>query len=199
MGSYYKQIGPDNLAGMRQVEGQGTWGGSYASEIQAIMIDGYWRPGSININKPEVGQHNRASWAPVPAHRSDVRVQGTGGHYVIIYKESANKEEMFRVAEFLNTNEAMEIIFAESGWLPGKTDFLDTVDPNVYPGLKFYFDSIDEATEWSSPARCPITIFARSQFNELRENHFREQLTAAEAAAEFQKRCTEEFAAAGFS
>ena len=199
MGSFYKQIGPDNMAGMRQVEGQGSWGGSYASEVQAIMIDGYWRPGGININKPEVGQYNRASWAPVPSHRSDVRVQGTGGHYVIIYNDSVNKEEMFRVGEFLNTNEAMDIIFAESGWLPGKVDYLETVDSDRYPGLKFYFDSIDEATEWSSPARCPITIFARSQFNELRENQYRDQISAKEAAAEMQRRCVEEYSAAGFA
>ena len=199
MGAYYKQIGPDNLAGMRQVEGQGTWGGSYASEVQAIMIDGYWRPGGINIVKPEVGQHNRASWAPVPAHRADVRVQGTGGHYVIIYKDSVNKEQMFTVAEFLNTNDAMDAIFANSGWLPGHISYLETVDPSIYSGLEFYFDSVESATEWSSPARCPITIFARSQFNELRENHYRDEMTAAEAAAEFQKRCTEEYAAAGFA
>jgi len=199
MGAYYKQIGPDNMAGMRQVEGQGSWGGSYNSEVQSVMIDGYWRPGGTAINKPEVSEHHRTSWAPVPSHRKDVNPQGTGGHYVIIYNESKYKEEMFRVGEFLNTNEAMDIIFENSGWLPGQIDYLATVDSNRYPGLKFYFDSLDTATEWSSPARCPITSFARSQFNELRENQYRDTMTAAEAAAEFQSRCTAEYAAAGFA
>ena len=198
MGEYYKQIGPDNMAGMRQVEGQGTWGGSYNSEVQSIMIDGYWRPGGTNIAKPEVGQHNRATWAPVPDHRRDVNPQGTGGHYVVIYNDSTYKEEMFRIGEFLNTNEACDIIFDNVGWLPGQTSYLETVESDRYPGLQFYFDSIETATEWSSPARCPITSFARSQFNELREEQYRDNMTAAEAAAEFQSRCTEEYAAAGF-
>lgn len=199
MGAYYKQIGPDNMAGMRQVEGQGMWGGSYNSEVQSVMIDGYWRPGGTNIQKPEVGQHNRATWAPVPDHRKDVNPQGTGGHYIIIYKDSTHKEEMFRIGEFLNTQEALDIIFDNVGWLPGQTEYLATTDSNRYPGLQFYFDSIETATEWSSPARCPITAFARAQFNELRENQYRGDITASEAAAEFQKRCDEEYVAAGFA
>lgn len=199
MGAYYEHIGPDNLAGMRQVEGQGTWGGSYNSEVQSLMIDGYWRPGGTNIQMPEVGQHNRATWAPVPEHRRDVNPQGTGGHYVIIYKDSTYKEEMFRIGEFLNTPEACDIIFDNVGWLPGQIPYLETAESDRYPGLQFYFDSVETATEWSSPARCPITSFARSQFNELREDQYRGQRTAAEAASEFQTRCTEEYSAAGFA
>ncbi|MBV7327495.1 substrate-binding domain-containing protein [Chloroflexi bacterium TSY] len=195
MGAFYDVVGPDNMAGMRQVEGQGMWGGSYNSRVQAIMIDGYWRPGGSFISKPDVGQHNRAVWAPVPADRKGVRVQGTGGHYVILYQEAAHTDKMFEVSEFLNTNEACDIIFANAGWLPGLTSYLETVDSETYPGLKFYFDSIEEATEWSSPARCPITEYCRAQWNELRENVYRKDLTGAEAAAEFQTRATTEYEA----
>ncbi len=199
MGAYYQQIGPDNMAGMRQVEGQGMWGGSYNAEVQSIMVDGYWRPGASNIATPEVGQHNRATWAPVPEHRRDVKPQGTGGHYVIIYLDSTYKEEMFRIGEFLNTQEACDIIFDNVGWLPGQIDYLNNTDSGRFPGLQFYFDSIEEATEWSSPARCPITAFCRAQFNELREDQYRGNLSAKEAAAEFQVRSTAEYAASGFA
>jgi hypothetical protein len=57
---------------------------------------------------------------------------------------------------------------------------------------------VDEADEWSSPARCPITNFSRTQFQELREAVYRDQMTGAEAAAEFQKRCDNEYEQAGF-
>src|SRR5690606_29751239 len=180
MGEFIKLVGPDNMAGMRQVEGQGGWGPSFNAGVQAMIIEGYWHPGETQIQKPEVAQYNRATWAPVPDERRGVKVQATGGHYVIIYQEAKRKEEMFKIAEFLNTDTAMNIIFENTGWLPGQPAFVETIDPSAYPGLDFYFRSVDEATEWSTPARCPITQFASQQYQQLREAHFREEMTAAE-------------------
>lgn len=199
MGEFIKLAGPDNMAGMRQVEGQGGWGPSFNAEVQAALIEGYWHPGETQIAVPEVAQYNRATWGPVPDERKGTKVQATGGHYVIIFKEAARTEDIFRVAEFLNTDTAMNIIFNNTGWLPGKTSFIETIDPSTFPGLDFYFQSVNEATEWSSPARCPITQFASQQWAQLREAHFREEMTAAETAAEFQRRCEEEYRNAGFA
>ncbi len=198
MGEFYKIAGPDNLAGMRQIEGQGGWGGSFNAEVQAMIIEGYWHPGETVIQKPEVAEHNRATWAPVPNDRRDVKVQGTGGHYVIFFKDGKNPEGMFRVAEFLNTNVACDLIFTQVGWLPGLKPYLETADPAAYPGLDFYFDSVQDADEWSSPARCPITSFVSNQYGELREKVYRDEMTAADAAAEFQARCEAEWEAQGF-
>jgi ABC-type glycerol-3-phosphate transport system substrate-binding protein len=195
---FYRHVGPDNMAGMRQVEGQGTWGGSFNAEVQAMIIEGYWHPGETMIEVPEVGQYNMCTWAPVPDHRKGVKVQGQGGHYVILFKDGKYPDEMFKIAEFLNTNTACEIIFANVGWLPGLITFLDTVDPETYPGLKFYFDSIETADEWYSPARCPITGYCSQQVWELREAVYRDEMTGAEAAAEFQKRADTEYEQAGF-
>lgn len=198
MGEFYRFVGPDKMAGMRQVEGQGTWGGSYNTEVQAMLIEGYWHPGETVIQKPDVAAKNRATWAPVPDDRKGAKVQGFGGHYVIIFKEAKHQKEMFKVAEFLNTNAACDIIFKEVGWLPGLKPYIATVDTKAYPGLDFYFKSMNEATEWSSPARCPITNYARQQFNELKESVYRDQMTGKEAAAEFQKRCEAEYKQGGF-
>jgi hypothetical protein len=106
---------------------------------------------------------------------------------------------MFKVSEFLNTNQACDIIFNNVGWLPGLIPYLETVDPSAYPGLEFYFNSVDEATEWSSPARCPITAFVATQYGQLREAQYRDEMTAAEAATEFQRRVEEEYKNAGFA
>jgi multiple sugar transport system substrate-binding protein len=199
MGAFVKLIGPDKLAGMRQVPGQGTWGGSYGVGVQAMIIDGYWRPGGTYISHPEVGKVTMSTWAPVPDSRKGVKVQGTGGHYVIIFKNAKHKELMFKIAEFLNTDKACQIEFDTVGFLPALTPFLNKVDPKRYPGLEFFFKSMDEATEWSSPARCPITEFAGQQWVQLREKVFRDQMSAKEAAAEFQKRCETEYKQAGFA
>jgi multiple sugar transport system substrate-binding protein len=198
MGEFIKIAGPDNMAGMRQVEGQGGWGGSFNASVQAMIIEGYWHPGETAIQKPEVAEYNRATWAPVPASRAGAKVQGTGGHYVIFFREAANTAGMFKVAEFLNTPTAMSTIFNNTGWLPGRADFLESVDPAAYPGLDFYFRTVDEATEWSSPARCPITQYVSQQYVQIRESHYRGEITAAEAAAELQNRAVEEYRNAGF-
>jgi ABC-type glycerol-3-phosphate transport system substrate-binding protein len=163
-----------------------------------MIIEGYWHPGETVIQKPEVGKLNRTTWGPVPASRKGVKVQGTGGHYVIFFKDSKNTKEMFKIAEFLNSDKACDIMFKDVGWLPGKKDFIAKADPSAFPGLKFYFDSATQATEWSSPARCPITSFASQQYQELREKVFRNQMKAADAAAEFQKRLEDEWKKQGF-
>jgi ABC-type glycerol-3-phosphate transport system substrate-binding protein len=199
MGEFYKIAGPDNVASMRSTEGQGGWGGSFNSRVQAMIIEGYWHPGETVNQQPDVGELNRATWAPVPESRRGTKVQGTGGHYVVFFKDAPHIAEMFPVSEFLNTATACDIIFENVGWLPALTSYLETVDPAAFPGLKFYFDSVDAADEWSSPARCPITSYASQQYQELREKVFREELTAADAAAEFQSRCENEYAAQGFS
>ena len=199
MGEFYKIAGPDNMQGMRQVQGQGGWGPSFNAEVQAMIIEGYWHPGETYVEKPEVSEVNRATWAPVPASREGVKVQGTGGHYVIMFKDAKNTDTMFKAAEFLNTDVAMNTIFENTGWLPGRPGFIATIDPSTRPGLDFYFNSVDEATEWSSPARCPITQFVSTQYQQLRQEQYRDEMTAAEAAAEFQKRCEEEYKNAGFA
>ena len=198
MGEFYRIAGPDNMAGMRQVEGQGTWGGSFNTEVQAMLIEGYWHPGETQIQKPEVAKYNRATWAPVPESRAGHKVQGYGGHYIGLFKEAPNAEPAFKIAELVNTKGACDIIFNLVGWLPALKPYLATVDPTTYPGLEFYIKSIDEATDWHTPARCPVTGYVQTQYVELREKVYRDEMTGAEAAEEFQKRAEEEYKAAGF-
>jgi hypothetical protein len=199
MGEFYRIIGPDNMAGLRSVEGQGGWGGSYNASVQAMIIEGYWCPLETMIQKPEVGKLNMVSWAPVPAVRKGVKVQGTGGHYVIFFKDAKHTAEMFKVSEFFQTDIANDLLFTDVGWLPALKPYLAKADPSGAPGLKFYFDSVTQATEWSSPARCPLTNFALQQYVELREKVFRDQMKAADAATEFQTRLENEWKAQGLS
>jgi ABC-type glycerol-3-phosphate transport system substrate-binding protein len=198
-GEFYRIAGPDNMAGMRQVEGQGTWGGSFNTEVQAMIIEGYWHPGETTFEKPEVAEYNRATWPPVPDSRRGAKAQGYGGHYILLFKEAPNAELAFKIAELVNTKPACDVIFEQVGWLPALKPYLETVDPATYPGLEFYLKSVDEATDWHTPARCPITGFVQTQYVELREAVYRDQMTGAEAAEEFQKRCEEEYKAAGFA
>ncbi len=199
MGEFYRVAGPDNMGAMRQVEGQGTWGGSFNAEVQAMIIEGYWHPGETMNEKPEVGKYNRATWAPVPENRRGLHVQGNGGEFVVFCKGGKNTEGMWKAAEFLQTKAACDIFYKKLGWLPGLKEYVKNVDPTPYPGLEFYLRSVAEADEHHAPAKCQITEYVNQQFHELRELVYRDTMTAADAAKELQKRSEKEYVAAGFA
>ncbi len=197
LGEFIRIAGPDQFAGMRQVEGNGTWGAAYNAGIQNMIMEGYWHPGETQIQKPEVAQFNRASWAPVPADRKDANIMATGAHFVVIFKDAKNKEGAFKVGEFFNTDTAQDIIFDEVGWIHGRKSWLAKVDKNKYPGLDFYIDAANNVTEWTVGRRCPINQFVITQYTELREQVYRDLMDPQAAADELQKRAEAEWQAQG--
>ncbi|MBN2501367.1 MAG: twin-arginine translocation signal domain-containing protein [Anaerolineales bacterium] len=196
-GNFIRLVGPDKFQGMRQVEGQGTWGAAYNAGVQNMIVEGYWHPGETQIQQPDIAQHNRATWAPVPASRAGSKIMATGAHFVQLFKEAANTAAMFKVSEFLLSPTALDIIFEEVGWLFGKLSYLETVDPNTYPGLDFYLQAPDQVTDWIIGRRCPIHWYVADQYVELREQVFRDLMSPQDAAAELQKRALDEWDAQG--
>ena len=197
---FIKEAGPDQLAGLRQVEGNGGWGASYNTKVQAMIIEGYWHPGETKIQKPEVAVNNMATWAPVPASRAGKKIQMFNAHYVIFPKEGKNTQGMFNLSEFFcGSDVAAAAIWKEVGWLPARASFYDTVKSDEYPGLKFYFDSVKQADETlRRPRRSPIHWFVNTQLGEMRDKIARGQMTPEDAAAEVQKRADTEWKNQGY-
>lgn len=198
MGEFTKLIGPDNLAGLRTVEGQGDWGGSFNAGVQAMIIEGYWHPGETAVEKPEVAPFNKATWVPVPEDRRGTKVQFGGGHMVQIYKDSKNKDQAWPIAEFLQSKSANDIIFNNIGWLPAYKPYFEQADPSKYPGLDFYFKSITEANYWGKDIRCEIQEFIATKFQEAREKVFRGEMSGQEAADWMQDQALTEWKQAGY-
>jgi ABC-type glycerol-3-phosphate transport system substrate-binding protein len=195
---FYQIVGPDKMAEMRKVPGNETWGGSYNAEVQAMIIEGYWHPGETQAQAPEVAQYNLATWVPVPEARRGAKVQGTGGHYVVFFEDAKNTEAGFKFTEFLTTDELCAKIFTELGWLPAYKPYLDKVDSNTYPGLDFYFKSVNDATDMQPAIACPITSFVQTTYDQLSDDVNRGKMTGWQAAKEFQERCQTEYKNAGF-
>jgi multiple sugar transport system substrate-binding protein len=198
MGEFVKLIGPDNLAGMRNVEGQGSWGGSYNAEVQAMIIEGYWHPGETANEKPEVSAVNRATWVPVPEERRGVKLQFGGGHMAQIFKDAKYKDEAWPLAEWFQSTGFNDIIFNNIGWLPAYKPYFEQADPSKYPGLDYYFASINEATEWGPFIRCEIQNFVETKYIEAREKVFRGEMTGAQAASWMQEQSVNEWQQAGY-
>ena len=198
MAEFVKVIGADNLAGMRQVEGQGTWGGSFNAEVQAMIIEGYWHPGETFNQKPDVAEVLRSTWVPVPASRKGTKMQFGGGHMAFIFKDGNYRDEAWPIIEWLQADDFCDIIFEGIGWLPAYKPYFDGADTDKFPGLQFYFDSVNDANYWGPFITCEIQAFVRTKYVELREAVYREIMTGAEAAAQLQQDAENEWKAAGF-
>ncbi len=200
LAEFVKIIGPDNLTGLRSVEGQGTWGGSYNSGVQAMIVEGYWHPGETFHEKPEIAPLNRATWIPVPEGRRGRKVQFGGGHMVFLYKGAKNPAEWaWPVAEFLNTKEHCDAVYNSVGWLPDFKPYVEAVDASPYPGLDFYIKSVREADEWHHPLWCEIETFVSRKYNEYFEKVYRGEMTGADAAAALQQDAEKEWREAGYA
>jgi hypothetical protein len=197
MGEFYRIAGPDQFLGMRQVEGQGAWGAAFNAGVQNMIIEGYWHPGETQIQKPDVAQYNRSTWAPVPAGRAEAKIMATGAHFVMIFKDGKNQEGAFKLGEYLNTPPALDVIFEQVGWIHGVLSWLETVDKNAYPGLAFYIDAPDQVTDFILGRRCPIHPFVQTQYIELREQVYRDLMDPQAAADELQARALAEWEAQG--
>jgi len=192
-------VGVDNLAGMYSVEGHGTWGGAYNAEVQAMIIEGYWHPGETMSEAPEVAQYNRATWLPVPESRRGVKTQGETSHMTLFFAGAKNTEGMFRISELFVSQMGMDAFFNNVGWLPAVKSYIASLDGSKYPGLQFYLDCVDEVTEWWGTPFCPIVDFVDSEYASMYDRVDRGEVTPEEAAAELQKRYTDEYEAAGFA
>ena len=198
MGEFIKVIGPDNLAGLRQVEGQGTWGGAFNAEVQAMIIEGYWHPGETVNEKPEVAPFNRSAWVPVPEARRGAQIQFGGGHMAFLFKDGGNRDEAWGVMEWIQSDYVCNLIFDQIGWLPAYLPYFESADQEKYPGLKFYFDTVREANYWGPNIVCEIQAFVQTQNQQLREQVYRGEISGKEAAAKLQDEAVKEWKAAGF-
>lgn len=190
---FYDVMGPDQIAGLRQAEGMGGWGGAYNAEAQAMIIEGYWHPGETTVQAPEVAKKNRSSWTLVLDGLRGRKIQVAGGHTFAIFKNSKHPQEAFKLAEFFLTDAALEVLFKEVGWIVGKKSWVEKIDPNAYPGLEFYFRSANEATDWYQLRRCPLHGFLWGQLGEVREMIYRGKISPREGAEEMQKRALTEW------
>ena len=199
LGEFYRLMGVDNLAGVRSVEGQGTWGGAFNAGVQAMIIEGYWHPGETAHEKPEISKVNRCTWAPVPASRKGAKIQFAGGHVSSLFRDGEHAKEAFWILEFLQTPAACDPIFNTIGWLPGLKDYVKGVDATKFPGLDFYFRSVEETTDWYGSLHCPIQAFVSTKLREYREKVYRDEMTAKDAVSKVQEEVENEWIEAGYA
>ena len=193
---FYDYVGVEQMAAFR-----GSFGGwtqspssSFPGGVQGALITGYYAPGELAHSGPDI--ELAASWPIVPEDRRGTKLQMVGGHPAYIPVGAPNPDAAFEFIEFLTTDAVAEIMFATTGWLPGRQAFYDPSRPDfdVYPGLRWYIESVQEANEfWAGPI-IPIQGFMNQQRVLMYDAVVYGEKTPAEAVADMQQTCTEELA-----
>lgn len=185
---FYTHVGPEQISGFRQSFGQWTGPTSaFASGVEAMLISGYWTPGSLFHNAPD--RNYAYSWLPVPDSRRGTRVQVAGGHYIVIPTVAKNPDLMYRFAEYCNSDEACDAIYEGLGWLPARKSYVEAKDVSNYNGLDWFIQSSLDNDEYGSIVTNPITGITAQTWYDLREEHFYGDLTTEEAVTQMQEAC----------
>jgi len=143
---FYDVVGAEKMAAFRKTFG--GWTGPQASftvGVQAMQINGYWTPAGMKTDKPDV--EFGYTWVPMPTARKDVKLQITGGHAGFIPQGAKHPAESFTGLEYLQGDEAFQMIYDGCGFIGGRISPLAKIDVSKYPGLDFFVQSVKEATE----------------------------------------------------
>ena len=189
---FYDHVGIEQMATYRS--SYGTWTGSPTASFpagkEAMNINGYWTPGTLVHNAPDFTFTH--TWPPTSSDRKGIKFQNVGGHPITIPRGAAHPDEAFTFVEFMTTATAMNIILDNAGFLGARISWLESIDPNKYPGLEFFLKSSLEADELVPCPLCPISGFVGQQLREGWDAVNYGEKAAEQVAEEIQAACTEE-------
>jgi len=188
---FYDLLGPDNMSNFRATNGQ--WFAGLINETVAMTVDGYWQCGLVYNAKPEVGKAWKPTWPPVPEYRSGTKIAHPSPHFLALPKGAKYPAQGFRLIEFLYSDAGADVCFKTMGYLPARKSYMAKVDKNTYPGLDWFIDNADKATEYPVVAQDALAEYNNQQWITLREKVIRHQMTAQEAMNELQRLATQEY------
>lgn len=182
---FYDITGADKIAGF--TKSYGTWTESptamFPSGVEAANINGYWAPGELAKSAPD----KKFVYTWVPTIQKGQKLQSTGGHYGMLPKGGPDPDLGFKVIEYLNSVDAMKIIFDGTGWIGAHKSFLKDLNVDQYAGLDFFVKSADTASPMWQVFVDPVQAFVSDQWSKIQESVNFHKTTPKEAAEQLQK------------
>jgi multiple sugar transport system substrate-binding protein len=189
---FYDLVGVEQMATYRS--SYGTWTGSPTASFpagkEAMNINGYWTPGTLEHNAPDFTFEY--TWPPTSSDRKGIKFQNVGGHPITIPRGAAHPDEAFSFIEYMTTPKAMDIILDNAGFFGARISWLEKIDYDKYPGIEFFLKSSLEADELVPCPLCPISGFVGQQLREGWDAVNYGEKAAEQVAEEIQTACTEE-------
>ncbi len=191
---FYKEFGPEKLDAFHQA--YPGWiavpGSAFASDRLAMVTSGYWIPGELDTNAP--GKEFYYTWAPTGGAAKGKKVTHWGAHSVMIPVKSKAPDAAWKLAEYLDTIEAAQMIFEGCGWIGPSKEFWKVMNVGRFKGLDFFVNklAIEAEVQTVNPAT-PALSFALNSFStDVVDAVIYGNKTTKQALADFQKAVTEE-------
>src|SRR5262249_30127453 len=106
-----------------------------------MMIDGSWAPGGLASLAPNI----EVGYAWCPSKSGTVKSQQMGSHQFGAYAQTKAPDAAWKLIEFLATD-GNQMIYDASGSFAYNKPFAAKVDTSKYKGLKWFFDSVSQAS-----------------------------------------------------
>jgi ABC-type glycerol-3-phosphate transport system substrate-binding protein len=173
----------------------GQWVGSTKAAIPAgvqnMSIIGYFAPGQVAHFAPN--RKFAFTWPAVPAAKKGFKFQTVGSHNLLIPAGSKHVPEAFQLMGFLIGDTAEQVLFDNSGFLGARLSFLKKVDTSKYPGLDFYFQSVQDADNIGGPLPDPIQDYSATTWTSTLNNVLAGKAQPTDALKQLQQQVTAEY------
>ena len=171
-------------------------GCALCAEVLAGDINGFWAPGELAKTAPD--KKFVYSWIPMPESRKGTTIQQVGGHCALISKDAKQHDAAWKLAEYLTTEEVNKIMFDGCGFLLVNKAFLANphavIGPDQWENMKFYIESITQASQVYGDNISPIDTFIWDQYSRAYDAAIFGEKTVEQALADLQSACSEELA-----
>jgi ABC-type glycerol-3-phosphate transport system substrate-binding protein len=158
---------------------------------QNMSIIGYFAPAQVADFAPN--RQFAFTWPAVPASKKGYKFQTVGSHNLLIPAGSKHVPEAFQLMGFLIGDTAEQVLFDHSGFLGARLSFLKKVDTSKYPGLDFYFQSVQNADNVGGPLPDPVQSFSATTWTSTLNNVLAGKAQPADALKQLQQQVTTEY------
>jgi ABC-type glycerol-3-phosphate transport system substrate-binding protein len=180
-------VGVEKIDGLSQAMA-GISRGAFGIGKQGMQITYPSGPAGVHQSNPM--QRYKFTYVPMPASRKGKKIQTAGGHAGIIMKDAKSPDAAFKLAAYLTSKEACDILYASIGWIGVRKSWQAQVDLSQYPedvaqNIMFFQKSLDEADEvWYN--QDPVEGITGTEWGKAFQGVMQGTLTPEEAAAQMQ-------------
>ncbi len=159
--SFYKKYGPEKMAAYRQSYSKwcGSPDSSFPRGVEAMILEGYWAPGELKVTA-QPGLEFGWTWMPT---KTGETFQLVGGWNLCIPKGAQHIDEIFKLFEFLSTDDSNLTILEMAGSFCATNSFAEKTDFARFGGLAWFMESVVKADKNYGNVICPVFAEARDR------------------------------------
>jgi ABC-type glycerol-3-phosphate transport system substrate-binding protein len=183
----YTTVGISQLAQFRQDVPPltGDAGSGMCSGRQVAILTGYWSAAELKRLRRDSSWTFGATW--LPPRPAGAKVQRIAGRTITIPTAAPHPNDAWAAIQVLVGDDTNADFLARTGRFAATKSFVGSAAVRQYPELRFFIESIDQATMLSARENNPVAGFAQSKWEQAIQAVLGGGTTAPDALAAAQK------------